>query len=392
MTVRKQSARRPHGDGSVFYDESRQRWVAVVELEPGPDGKRRRAKVSGRTEREAATKLRQLRKRADDGHDVTQRGMTVEQLLNMWITDVAPRKQSPTSLRTNRSLVTHRLIPALGSLKVSALRPEHVEQLLNDAAATGSARSSLRRMRWVLSSACKWAQARRIVTWNPAALAELPPLADTKPARVTRALNEAEARQLLDAAQGHRLHAWVALGVTYGLRPGELAALHWGDLDTDAGTLTVRAALKWTPEGWQLGDTKTGNVRVLQLAPELVGTLERHRRQQAVERDQHRGWPSEWAGLMFTTTTGTPVDARTVRPVLASIAKRAGLGHVTPYSLRHSACSLLCADGVRLELVADVLGHADTQMVSRHYRHLLAASITAALPTASRLLTAAGAP
>lgn len=389
MTVRK--PRRPHGDGSVFYDESRQRWVAVVELDAGPDGRRRRAKVSGATKQEAATKLRELRKQVDDGHDVTQRGMTVEQLLTTWITDVAPRKQSPTSLRTNRSLVNRRLIPALGSLKVSALRPEHVEQLLNEAAASGSARSSLSRMRWVLSSACKWAQARRIVTWNPAALAELPPATETKPARVTRALNEAEARKLLDAATGHRLAAWVSVAVTYGLRPGELASLQWADFDADAGTLTVGSALKWTPDGWQVGSTKTGNVRVLQLAPELVGLLEQHRRQQAAERNEHRGWPSEWAGLMFTTTTGTPVDARTVRPVLDSIAKRAGLGHVTPYSLRHSACSLLCADGVRLELVADVLGHADTQMVSRHYRHLLAPSITAALPTASRLLSAAGA-
>lgn len=391
MTVRTPGARRPHGDGTVFYEKRSDRWVARIELDPGPDGKRRQVSVRAKTEREAAAKLRDLRKRADDGRDVTQRTMTVEQLLTTWLSDVAPTRQSPKTVQVSGSLITGRLIPALGALRVTALRPEHVEQFLKAEAAKGAARSTLRRLRHILSTSCRWAQSRRILTWDPAALALMPPTTATKPARVTRALDENEARQLLDAARGHRLEAWVALALTYGLRPGELGALQWSSLDLKAGTMAVGAALKWTPDGTVVGDTKTGKVRTLSLPPELVELLEQHRRRQAAERNEHTGWPAQWAGLVFTTSAGTPVDARNVRPVLDSIAKRAELGHVTPYALRHSACSLLCADGVPLELVADVMGHADTQMVSRHYRHQLSPSITAALYTASRLLGAAGA-
>ena len=390
MTVRKSPSRRPHGDGSVFYDEARKCWVGRIELDPGPDGKRRRARVTGETEKDAARKLRELRKQVDDGHDVTARSMTVEQLLLTWLADVAPHRQSAKTLQVNTSLVKKRLVPVLGNLRVTSLRPEHVEQLLRDGAAAGSARSTLKQLRWVLVSACKWAQARRLITWNPAALSLMPPEAVTKPARVQRALDESEALRLLDAAKGHRLQAWVAVAVTYGLRPGELGALSWSAVDLDAGLLTVGAALKWTPDGTVVGETKTGKARTLQLSPELVELLRQHRRRQAVERSEHGGWPAEWAGLVFTTTHGTPVDARNVRPQLDGIAKRAGLGHVSPYALRHSACSLLCADGVALELVADVLGHADTQMVSRHYRHLLGPSVTAAVATSSRLLSATG--
>jgi integrase len=49
---------------------------------------------------------------------------------------------------------------------------------------------------------------------------------------------------------------------------------------------------------------------------------------------------------------------------------------------------VLSADGVSLELLADVLGHQDTRMVMRHYRHVTTPSVTAALATGSRLLTA----
>ncbi|MSW93171.1 MAG: tyrosine-type recombinase/integrase [Actinobacteria bacterium] len=51
------------------------------------------------------------------------------------------------------------------------------------------------------------------------------------------------------------------------------------------------------------------------------------------------------------------------------VERFAGVGPVTPYSLRHTSCTILSADGVRAELVADVLGHVDTRMVLRHYRH-----------------------
>ncbi|NBV43101.1 hypothetical protein EBR96_10100, partial [bacterium] len=298
MSVRKTPTRRPHGDGTVFYDDTRQRWVGSVELEPGPDGKRRLAKVSGRTEREAATKLRELRKRVDDGHDVTARTMTVEQLLLTWLADVAPDRQSAKTLSVTRSLVARQLVPVVGALRVTALRPEHVERLLRDAAARGAARSTLRRLKHVLTAACQWAQSRRVITWNPAQLALMPPQSATKPPRVQRALDEAEAVRLLDASRGHRLHAWVALAVTYGLRPGELGALSWSAVALDDGLLTVGAALKWTPDGTVVGGTKTGKVRTLQLSPELVELLRQHRRQQAVERSEHGGWPAEWAGLV----------------------------------------------------------------------------------------------
>lgn len=391
MSVARNSKnRRPRGDGSVFYDEHRGRWVGSLDLGAGPDGKRRRVKVSADTESDAAQRLRDLRRQADSGVDLTFAAMTVSDLLTRWLADVAPNRQSPKTVEVNRSLIDNRLRPSLGAHKVKSLRPEHVEAFLADQARKGAARSTLVKMRSVLSQSLQWAEKRRVITWNPARLAEMPPTADTKPAREVHALDIDEARRLLVAAQGHRLECWLSLAITCGLRPGELGGLEWSAIDLDDGLLTVRQAMKWHLGRPSLGETKTGKVRTLALSAEHVELLRQHRRRQADERDVHGAWPAQWAGLVFTTENGTPIEGKNLRTMLARLAKLADVGPVTPYSLRHTACTILSAVGVRAELVADVLGHVDTRMVLRHYRHQTAPSVTAALPTAGRLLGATG--
>src|SRR5262245_23955071 len=66
----------------------------------------------------------------------------------------------------------------------------------------------------------------------------------------------------------------------------------------------------------------------------------------------------------------SPADGR--RLELAAIARKAGIGSVSRYDLRHSACSLLSFYGVPNERIADILGHATTRMVDEVYRHPVA--------------------
>ncbi|MGH8936520.1 MAG: tyrosine-type recombinase/integrase [Acidimicrobiia bacterium] len=81
-------------------------------------------------------------------------------------------------------------------------------------------------------------------------------------------------------------------------------------------------------------------------------------------------WSAKWEGLVFVTPNGLPLDPANVRRIVRRIAGAAGIdGSVTPYDLRHTATSVLSATGVAPELLTDLLGHVDTRMVLRHYRH-----------------------
>lgn len=62
------------------------RWRAVVSLKPGPDGQRRRKKVSGKNKTEVRAKLAELHDELNDGV-VTNAGYTVAQAIKDWLAD-----------------------------------------------------------------------------------------------------------------------------------------------------------------------------------------------------------------------------------------------------------------------------------------------------------------
>jgi site-specific recombinase XerD len=68
-------------------------------------------------------------------------------------------------------------------------------------------------------------------------------------------------------------------------------------------------------------------------------------------------WVIEWAGR--------PV--KSVKRGLAQAAKRAGLEHVSPHQLRHSAAVHLVESGVSLEEIAQYLGHTNINTTRQVY-------------------------
>src|SRR2546430_352195 len=76
--------RRGHGEDSIYFDEAKNRWTAAVSLGRGPDGKRQRRVVRGRTKTECQRKLRELRQEIADGARTSGR-YTVSKALDNWL-------------------------------------------------------------------------------------------------------------------------------------------------------------------------------------------------------------------------------------------------------------------------------------------------------------------
>jgi integrase len=73
---------------------------------------------------------------------------------------------------------------------------------------------------------------------------------------------------------------------------------------------------------------------------------------------------------VFTTPFGKPIDTANYRHALSRITTKAGLGHWHPHELRHSAASLLAAQGVPLKDVSELLGHSSIRITGDTYQHL----------------------
>ena len=65
-----------------------------------------------------------------------------------------------------------------------------------------------------------------------------------------------------------------------------------------------------------------------------------------------------------------PVSGQGFAANLDRYARRAGLGHLTPHGLRHSAAKLRRATGASLEDVQSLLGHQTLATTSRYLARL----------------------
>jgi hypothetical protein len=77
------TARRGHGEGSVYPDAANGTWVGAISLGWRPDGSRIRRKVTGRTKTEVREKLKKLQAEADAGLK-TSASYTVSKAVDDW--------------------------------------------------------------------------------------------------------------------------------------------------------------------------------------------------------------------------------------------------------------------------------------------------------------------
>lgn len=227
-------------------------------------------------------------------------------------------------------------------------------------------------MHTILHAALRQAMQNQLVPRNVAEAA-VPPRQTQKE---KRALTSEETAQLLQAAQGNRLYVAIYLGLTTGLRRGELLALHWEDIDFERGLLQVRRNLVTirnqpkpkTRNVEQTPKTK-GSIRVIPLAPEILTVLQKHKEAQEFEKaffgDAYRD-----QGLVFATIVGTHISPRNFSKEFAEIAKAAGLEGVSPHTLRHTFASRLGEMGTHPRVVQKLLGHATVDISMEVYTHV----------------------
>ncbi|MHB8345546.1 MAG: tyrosine-type recombinase/integrase [Ferrimicrobium sp.] len=100
--------------------------------------------------------------------------------------------------------------------------------------------------------------------------------------------------------------------------------------------------------------------------------LDRHRNEQVVEQEHLASLGPIWQepNVIFTTAWGNPIHPDTASKSFKRLALKADLGDWHLHELRHSFASLMLAQGVRLEEVSELIGHASIRVTKDVYGHL----------------------
>lgn len=373
--------KRSDGEGSIYYDAARDKWVGAFVL-GYRDGKPVRKKVSANTRSGAATRLRELREKHEtETLPAHGRTPTVEQWMNHWLTNIAARKVAPLTLENSyRQKTRDYIVPLLGSHRLDRLTPDHIEAAWDVLSEDGNPRrdpeerqplkpNTVLQTHRILARALLVAQQRGHIRRNPAGKESMD--APSGSTLELTPLTPDEARKVLAVAEGAPNAARWSVALALGLRQSEALGLTWAHVDLDEGALRVRQSLqRLKGRGLVVGGLKSeAGRRDIALPDELVRQLRAHKAEQNRRRlDAGDQW--EDRGLVFCQWNGRPVDHSRDWKMWRSLLREAGVPHRRLHDARHSAATILLAQGVPTRVVMQILGHSQVGVTMR-YQHVV---------------------
>jgi integrase len=358
--------KRGNGEGSIGRRKSGG-WCAQYTVYTS-EGRKRRT-LYGKTRQEVAAKLSKALADREGGLTFDAGAMTVGEYLARWLSHSVRDTVSQKTYERYESIVRVHLSPALGSIKLKALTPDHVRHLYREKLDSELAPRSVLHIHRTLSKALKQATNDGLIPRNAAASVK-PPQARREE---MQPLSTDQVRTFLDTVKGDRLEALYVLAVTSGLRQGELLALKWEDVDLEGTnpTLEVRRSLSETRGRRSFVTPKSGRGRHLRLSRRAMSALRVHRKRQLEERVRKAGlWEDH--GLIFPSEVGTPMSGRNLYRAFKIRVKRASLPQTLRFhDLRHTCATLLLRQGINPKFVQELLGHADISLTLNTYSHVL---------------------
>jgi integrase len=159
-------------------------------------------------------------------------------------------------------------------------------------------------------------------------------------------------------------------------------ALRWGLVTRTA------AALVEPPRhtARQIQPLSARSRRAIRLPDVIVTRWKQHRKRQLEERLLAGGRCQE-SGLVFTTTIGTPLDPRNVAREYKTMLASAGLPSIRFHDLRHTAATLLLAQGVDAQGIMETLGHSQMSLTLNTYARVLPALQSTAAARVNAILS-----
>ena len=347
-------------------------WSIVLDLgyqiDPQTGKKKRKQRwytVRG-AKRDAEARLTELLNQANHNILIEPTKLTLGDWLDSWV-EVA-MKPPFKRLRTYESyklIIRRHLKPMLGDIRLQELGTEHLERYYSEKSQKLS-QSTLRLHHAIISAALKSAVAKNVLPKNVAPLVANRP----KPASSTagdahrHCWDEIQARSFLSAAKafGPQAAALYAVALDSGARKGELCGLRWPNVDLESRTIRLAEQLIKPGQKPIFGPLKNGTERRIELSPQTVALLHKHRAHQAELKLGNRTYhdlglvfAKEWNDLTRPgDRLGETLAMQNIgQRQFADIIKAAGVTWIKFHGMRHTCATLLLKAGIPVHVVSE---------------------------------------
>ena len=348
-------------------------------------GKRKQQWVSVKgTKKEAEKRLSELLHQLDNGIIMKPSKTTVKEFLERWLKDYQPNL-SPRGYERYQGIIVGHLIPKLGNIALTQLKPEHLQKHYTMIQSAGLSPRTVRYHHAVIHVALKTAVRWGLLARNPADAVTVPRVRRNE----MQTWSEYEVEQFLNAVKVSPYYALFYTALFTGMRRSELLGLKWEDIDLLLGQIYVSRGLHQLKDGTYIfTEPKSAKSRrMIALPPSAILLLKEHYEKQALDRIM-MDKPLRESDLVFGTPEGKPLRPNTVTRAWESLASHAGLKVIRLHDARHTHASIMLKQGIHPKIVQERLGHSSIQMTLDTYSHVTPGLQEAAAARFDEVLTA----
>ncbi len=349
--------RRADGEGNVRQKRPNL-WEARIVAGHKKDGSPIYKYVSGRTQKEAYEKLRELITEYRNVELTEDSQITVEEWLQKWMDEYMMFSIREQTWKSYESVIRLHIIPNLGNKKVASLTTSVVQKFYNKLLSEGKSGSLVRDAHLILHQAMDVAVKENLIAKNPTDGTKIPKV-QYKPKNI---LNETQLEMFMEAIKEDELwYDFFYTEITTGLRKGELCGLKWCDFNETTGQLNVvRKVTTNKGGGLKTGETKTEKgTRTIYLPPSTVKLLSERKTKVS----------SEWIFPNFYDNS-KPISPSTAYLRLKAILKKADLPSIRFHDLRHTFATHALSNGVDARTLSGILGHTNASFTLDTYTHV----------------------
>lgn len=359
----KRKPKNHYGEGSIFYSNVKQKWMAQINVGKDENGKVIRKSVTAETQEEVKAKLDELKLSIYTGKFVNANTITFSQLIKqIYDEKLAMNEIQPQTYY--RTMETVKLCKEINDIPVQKIDSTAIKQLL--LSKVDYANSTIKKMYIILNQCFKEALKRKIITDNPMLDVRKPK--STKKTKKIRALTLDEQKKLVEVirTENVRYAEQMLISMFTGMRMGEINALSVNDLNTNFNFINIDKTISKGEHGEAFvndtAKTENGN-RQIPINETVRPVIEKIISEYKLTDDN----------VLFHTSAGTLIATSVVNTEFRRIVNRYNIqdkkvkGDLSLHSLRHTYATRCIESGMPPKVLQHLMGHSDIKVTLDTY-------------------------
>lgn len=361
------------------------RWEARYTIGFDDAGKQMQKSIYGKKRSDVSQKLSQILMDIVTDEYVAPNKISVGQWLDTWLRDFAKVTIRPSTYISYEGYIHNHIKPKLGKLALQDLTTEKLQVFYNERTEKGRvdgkgglSPKTLRNLHNMFHEALEQAMKNKMISQNVSNNCVLP----KQHKKEMSVLSRDEQKRLLTCLGSERLGFAVLLGLSTGMRIGELCGLKWTDIVLEQRLVLVRRTLQRVKSSLidraNGADSKTkiiegmvktdNGYRDIPIQDKIFAKLIEYKQMQQAEK-AHAGSGYTDEDYVFANQIGRAIEPATMRDMFNRLLAQANLGHYNFHALRHTFATRAIENGVAVKAVSDILGHSTVQLTMDLYCH-----------------------